>query len=284
MKKERTGSLIWRLIYPLLIFLGVELIIELGATIVYFAVKMQSGAFENLSEQGIVDAATAFLTGKALYFTLIRGVVLIPLYLWIMKVDTRLDVYYERDFKYTDYRKTWLILLVPAGICAAIGFNGLVSLSGIEKFSKAYQAVEKITYSGNLFVQIMASAIAAPIVEELLFRGLIFKRLRNVTPAVWAMVISGLIFGIIHGNLVQFVYAFPIGVILAFIYEIFKTIWAPVIFHVSANFISVMLTNFLPGVEFNLTVGLLALVSVVTLAILFVILFVIDNKVKRTKI
>lgn len=61
MKKERTGSLIWRLIYPLLIFLGVELIIELGATIVYFAVKMQSGAFENLSEQGIVDAATAFL-------------------------------------------------------------------------------------------------------------------------------------------------------------------------------------------------------------------------------
>lgn len=113
-----------------------------------FAVKMQSGAFENLSEQGIVDAATAFLTGKALYFTLIRGVVLIPLYLWIMKVDTRLDVYYERDFKYADYRKTWLILLVPAGICAAIGFNGLVSLSGIEKFSKAYQAVEKITYSG----------------------------------------------------------------------------------------------------------------------------------------
>ena len=90
-------------------------------------------------------------------------------------MDTRLDVYYERDFKYTDYRKTWLILLVPAGICAAIGFNGLVSLSGIEKFSKAYQAVEKITYSGNLFVQIMASAIAAPIVEELLFRGLIFK-------------------------------------------------------------------------------------------------------------
>ena len=137
MKKERTGSLIWRLIYPLLIFLGVELIIELGATIVYFAFKMQSGAFENLSEQGIVDAATAFLTGKALYFTLIRGVVLIPLYLWIMKVDTRLDVYYERDFRYTDYRKTWLILLVPAGICAAIGFNGLVSLSGIEKFSKA---------------------------------------------------------------------------------------------------------------------------------------------------
>ena len=130
----------------------------------------------------------------------------------------------------------------------------------------------------------MASAIAPPIVEELLFRGLIFKRLRNVTPAVWAMVISGLVFGIIHGNLVQFVYAFPIGVILAFIYEIFKTIWAPVIFHVSANFISVMLTNFLPGVEFNLTVGLLALVSVVTLAILFVILFVIDNKVKRTKI
>ena len=113
MKRERTGSLIWRLIYPLLIFLGVELVIELGATIAYFAVKIQSGAFENLSEQGIVDAATAFLTGKALYFTLIRGVVLIPLYLWIMKVDTRLDVYYERDFKYTDYRKTWLILLVP---------------------------------------------------------------------------------------------------------------------------------------------------------------------------
>lgn len=46
------------------------MIIELGATIVYFAFKMQSGAFENLSEQGIVDAATAFLTGKALYLPL----------------------------------------------------------------------------------------------------------------------------------------------------------------------------------------------------------------------
>lgn len=61
-----------------------------------------------------------------------------------------------------------------------------------------------------------------------------------------AVIVSALFFGAFHGNLVQFVYAFIIGLMLAYVYEKFKTIWAPVIFHIGANLISVLITEFMP--------------------------------------
>lgn len=67
--------------------------------------------------------------------------------------------------------------------------------------------------------ELLGSCLVIPIAEELLFRGVVYKRLKlyfGVTPA---LIGSALIFGIMHVNLVQFLYAAVIGLLLAFVLE-----------------------------------------------------------------
>ena len=127
--------------------------------------------------------------------------------------------------------------------------------------SPAYQEVSEIIYSGGLFIELVSAVVAAPIVEELLFRGLIYTRLKVLMSSNAAIIVSAAIFGIFHGNLVQFVYALIIGLLIAYVYEKYKTIFAPIMFHVSANLISVLITELLP--EKYMTILTLAVATII---------------------
>ena len=74
------------------------------------------------------------------------------------------------------------------------------------------------------------------------------------------------------------------GLLLAYAYEKFKTIWAPVIMHAAANTSAVLLTEFVPAIDGDLTIGALMLVSVISLAVTFVGLKFIDIKVDRKEV
>ena len=67
------------------------------------------------------------------------------------------------------------------------------------------------------------------------FRWLIYLRLRDYMRMGAAAVISGLIFGIYHGNLVQAVYASLLGIVFAYILDISGCLWSSVLLHMGAN-------------------------------------------------
>lgn len=281
MNHERIGSLIWRLIYPILIFIGAELIVEIIAMLFFVMPGLNDGTFVNLSQEEITEMAKNFITENALYIVIARAVILTPICCILMKYDDKTDVRYGRYVTYEEYNKNWLWLLIPAGIGAAIGFNGLISVSGIEAYSEGYKEVAKATYSGSVGIQILASAIAAPLVEELVMRGLLYKRLRHHMNSIWCMLITATMFGLIHGNIVQFLYAFLVGILLGYVFEKFKTLWAPVIFHSAANLISIIITIVLGKMEKELTLGAVMLISVIALAVATLALKFIDIKVNR---
>lgn len=96
---------------------------------------------------------------------------------------------------------------------------------------------------GNIspVVQVVVVTILAPICEELLFRKFIIDRVVNYGE-VTAMLVSALMFGLYHGNLAQFVYAFGIGIFFAFIYLRTGKIWYTILFHMFVNGFSTTLT------------------------------------------
>lgn len=274
----------WRLIYPLLIFIGAEFIVEFIAMMYFVVPGIRDGIFIELDTNEIAELATQFVYDNSLYITVGRALLLGPVFMLVMKHDIKYDIMLDRYVEYDSFNKWYMLVLIPAGIGAAIGFNGLVSLSGIAKYSKVYNELSKMVYNGNIFIQILAAAIAAPIVEELLFRGLIYKRLRYHLSSTWCILISAAVFGLIHGNIVQFVYAFLVGTLLAYVYEKFKTIWAPILMHGMANLSSVLITEFLPEYEGNLSIGDVMLISVIALAVTFFTLKIVDLKVNRHEI
>ena len=75
-----------------------------------------------------------------------------------------------------------------------------------------------ISMSHNIF-GVLSIAIVVPILEEFLFRGAIEGHLlRKGWSPKWAILVSALIFGIIHGNPAQIPFAFLIGLLFGWLY------------------------------------------------------------------
>ncbi len=72
-------------------------------------------------------------------------------------------------------------------------------------------------YSDLSVMLIVYSVIMAPIIEELIFRGLIFRYARHAMPFWLANIWQALFFAIVHLNLVQGIYAFAMGLFLGWV-------------------------------------------------------------------
>ena len=70
--------------------------------------------------------------------------------------------------------------------------NNLLLLSNLSEVSEGYKQASEMLYTPSLPVQIICLGIVIPIMEELIFRGLLFKCLREVMPMVPAVIYSAL--------------------------------------------------------------------------------------------
>jgi membrane protease YdiL (CAAX protease family) len=140
----------------------------------------------------------------------------------------------------------WAMIVVLA-ISSCITLNLWISVTGLHNLFPSFtDMASEILYSGSIWVQIAGMCIGAPLAEELIFRGLMFKRLRGTMSYLWAAIITAVCFGLYHGNMVQFIYGFLLSLILTYVYEKFRTIWAPILLHAVANGFSLVLTYLFP--------------------------------------
>ena len=61
-----------------------------------------------------------------------------------------------------------------------------------------------------------------------------------------AAILSGVIFGVFHGNFVQIIYAGILGAVMAYILEMSGNLWSSVLLHIGANVFSLLLTEAAP--------------------------------------
>jgi uncharacterized protein len=87
----------------------------------------------------------------------------------------------------------------------------------------------------NFGLAFVAGAIIAPIVEELVFRGLFYQWLRGRTSVPIAIVLSGLIFGAIHGIPIAFPALALVGMVLAATFQWTGSLWMPIALHFLQN-------------------------------------------------
>lgn len=89
---------------------------------------------------------------------------------------------------------------------------------------------------------ILMAVVMAPLFEEIVFRGIIMKGLINKgTKPKTAIIISAVIFGLVHGNPWQFVGAVLLGSVLGLVYYKTKSLLLPILLHVFNNLCSAIL-------------------------------------------
>ena len=95
-------------------------------------------------------------------------------------------------------------------------------------------------FSVSLPKQIILYGFVSPFVEELVFRQLLFSLLRKVFPPELSAVITSAVFALWHGNMIQILYAFPMGMLFQYLKEKDKTLISPVCCHSGANLAAVI--------------------------------------------
>ena len=135
------------------------------------------------------------------------------------------------------------ILLFVLGGCAALSANILLALIQFTTSSDAYNEVAEKQFALPLWAGIILYGIVSPLAEEVVFRGIVFNRLRRQYTRGIAIVGSALIFGVYHGNVVQALYGFVLGILIAVLYEKYASFLAPVILHSAANIFVYVVTS-----------------------------------------
>lgn len=139
-------------------------------------------------------------------------------------------------------------LTVLLALSASIGLNVLLTLTGFANGSQTYREVADRQYGVAFAVGLVLYGLISPFAEEVVFRGVIYNRLRRFYNPAIGIGISGLFFGAFHGNLVQGVYGACLGMLMAYLYERSGSFQIPLLFHAVAN-LAVYTTTRLESVQ-----------------------------------
>ncbi len=140
----------------------------------------------------------------------------------------------------------------PLIIAIALGLNWLCS-AGIELLTGVQPSDQELVkcFAGDscpLGIRIVLGLLVlfeAPLLEEPLFRGIIFRGLQSSIPTWAAMAASGFLFAIVHVNAASFIALWFLGIAFAELYRRTGTLLAPMTAHALFNATNLALLPFL---------------------------------------
>ncbi len=104
--------------------------------------------------------------------------------------------------------------------------------------------INNLIFGRSILLRIIIVSLIGPFVEELIFRKFIIDRL-NIYGEKTAIFVSALLFGLFHGNLFQFFYAFFLGLIFGYVYLRYGKLLYTVLLHVIINFMGGVVSVFM---------------------------------------
>ncbi len=131
---------------------------------------------------------------------------------------------------------------VAAVLCIALGaaanFFSECAIALIpfpESVIDTYKELYSYLGTGSTVLEVIGVVIITPIAEEIFFRGVAYRLMRKKCSVALCVILSSVLFGLAHGNVLSFVYTVPLGVLLAVSFEASGSIFVPILIHASFN-------------------------------------------------
>lgn len=238
--KKKWCAIGWVAVY-LVIALGIQVVLSVQLVWAMYAILIKNGLFQDSAAvEGMLNKITNMTQdgGDLILISMLADLVMLACFgTW----------YYFRENQYTfrpDYKKAFTRKNV---LCIlGIGFFGQYAIEWIVVGIRAllpqvFKSYEELSQNFDLsnaspVFMVFSVCLFGPLVEEVVFRGMIYGKLRHNGFSIWvAAVISGIVFGAFHMNWVQGIYAAVFGVVLALVYEKTQTIWGSTLLHIAFN-------------------------------------------------
>ena len=176
---------------------------------------------------------------------------------------------------------TLTIVFLGTAVCLACSYVNSV-LYPIPENAYNMLMTSDLDRGYKLILMFISTAIVPAFVEELLFRGMILSNLRPYSES-GAILISALLFGLMHQTPFQIFYTTAVGVVFGIVYVKTGTIWSGVLLHFFNNFFSVIQTYLLEIYDVktgNLVYSIMTC-AVIGLGIIVGAIFYITDRQKR---
>lgn len=246
--KENSFYKAWEVLKPLIIYYAVYNIAYLLIAYAYRAAAERFGGILQEFLTGDTETLTQLVGGVSMLVGVLPLIPMLRRELILHKESAKNETFLESENNEGTRRKVLTMSLevlftIILAISSSVGLNILLSLTGLVQASKSYQNVADRQYSVVFGVGMVLFGLISPITEEIVFRGLVFNRMRRYYPILAAIVVSGVLFGAYHGNLVQGIYGSCMGILLAYTYERMHSFLIPCLFHAAANLTVYTLTD-----------------------------------------
>ncbi len=169
------------------------------------------------------------------------------LFFYFGKSDSRKLVFYTRDKM--NGRSFLKLLTVFMSAQAAFSLLGGGMELGFNQFGYSIMGeIKDASVNSSTFSMFFYAALLGPVSEEIIFRGFVMRGFEKYG-APYAVVMSAVIFGLFHGNLIQSIFAGLVGLVLGYTTMKYSIKWA-VLLHVINNFVfGELFTRLLSGIN-----------------------------------
>lgn len=209
---------IWDVLYPILYYYVIS-------GIVFFALSMILG-----SSQEIYMVKQLIGSGATIPFLMT---------LWKQDCYAEQVVYGKRQESFGKQIGQIVLSCIAVG-SLGMALNNFIAMTPLMQASAGFQTANENFFAGTVIVEILASCVVVPAAEELLFRGVVQKRCMMMAGEKMGILFSALLFGIVHVNFVQFLYAAVLGLVLGAIVQKTGKVSLAVWGHAAANLIAIV--------------------------------------------
>lgn len=196
-------------------------VVASAAVVAFFSAKAASeygslGA--PMDSNDFVDYISAFVTGKSSVVLLVSFAIIILVAL-IGFALCRKNIAAYTGMKYAK----------PMSIIGAL-------VAGVALNFISYGIMPQTAQNEETFGIVLVLCVAlAPFVEELVFRGILLKMFSKSCGIVFAAIITSVLFAISHGEPLQIIYTFVLGLILSLVRICSTSLWNAVALHLAFN-------------------------------------------------
>ncbi len=243
MKQESFFSKIWRVFTPLATYYVLQIIATIGVCTA-FAMKfvgqadLTSASLESIY-QSMMRSVLNSILDISFWCTVFSAAAVIPILLLFRKKDQRrADQLGKRTYYTRPSGGAYLIFLALA--CAAsLAGNNMMLISGLLRDAEGM--MDLAVLSQPVVMILIGMGIVSPVAEEMIFRVVMYDRVREYTRPLYAGILTSLLYASLHMGLVQVVYAFLMGSLFSYAYEKTHSWAVPVLMHVGANMMEILL-------------------------------------------
>lgn len=234
--KEDKWVRLWNMISPPALYMFIQMGVELAValiTIIYENVKMYKTYGMINDAQAVTEKVQQMTEVNASYITVVSAVMAVIFF-------GRMYLKERNSFLKENNKEINIFVMIAFGVMLSMAAGSILSAMNIDNIYGSYEKTSSLLLNGNIVYRLFALGVITPAAEEIIFRGLVFNRVKKQYGSLYGIVVSSLMFGVFHFNLVQGLYAFIIGMAFAYCYELTGNLKVPVYMHMSINVLTVL--------------------------------------------